>query len=288
MKVIAARPRSIEGFAVGRVLPAPAQRAVGPFVFLDHMGPADLAVGSGMDVRPHPHIGLATVTYLFEGEVMHRDSIGSAQSIRPGAINWMTAGRGIAHSERTPPSLRASGSRMHGLQLWVGLPAAHEEDAPTFFHHPVLPAADAGVPVRVLIGEAYGVTSPVATLSPMFYVDAPLAVDDVLPFPDGYEERGAYVVSGAVTVDGERVTSGQLAIVQGGGTRTVRAELPSRVVLLGGAVLDGERHIWWNFVSSSKERIVDAAHRWRGGSFVKVKGDEEEYVPLPGEPVGIR
>ena len=287
MKVVAARPRSIEGFAVGRVLPAPAQRAVGPFVFLDHMGPAELAPGGGMDVRPHPHIGLATVTYLFEGEVFHRDSIGSAQAIRPGAINWMTAGRGIAHSERTPAPLRATGTRLHGIQLWVGLPAAHEEDAPTFRHHPTLPTVDAGVPVRVLIGAAYGVTSPVATLSPMFYVDAPLAVDRVLPFPDDYEERGAYVVSGAVSVDGERVTTGQLAIVDGG-TRTLRAEVPSRVVLLGGAVLDGVRHIWWNFVSSSKERIVDAAHEWRAGRFVKVKGDEVDYVPLPGEPVGIR
>lgn len=282
--LIDARPRDLGGFEVRRVLPSRARRMVGPFTFFDQMGSAVLAPGQGIDVRPHPHIGLATVTYLFEGEILHRDSLGSHQSIRPGDINWMTAGRGIVHSERTPPEYRQQGSKLHGLQLWVALPREHEETEPSFRHYPAssLPAHDeAGVSLRVLAGSAYGVTSPVETLSPLFYVDAVMAEGSQIALPSGHEERALYVVEGALHCGAERAEVGRMLVFSRGVGVVLRAERASRIVLLGGAPLDGKRYIDWNFVSSSRERLEQAKQAWRAGQFPKVVGDEAEFIPLP-------
>ena len=282
--VIDARPRDIGGFAVGRVLPAAACRHVGPFVFFDHMGPAALAPGQGLDVRPHPHIGLATVTYLFEGEILHRDSLGSHQPIRPGDINWMTAGRGIAHSERTPAALRRTGSRLHGLQLWVALPLAEEETEPEFRHHPAqtLPSLErAGARIRVLAGTAYGETSPVKVVSPLFYADVVLPAGCELPLPGEHAQRAGYVVAGAVICGNQRAERGRMLVFATGAEAALRAMTDARVVLLGGAPLDGERHLWWNFVSSTTARIEEAKRDWKEGRFPKVPGDESEFIPLP-------
>jgi redox-sensitive bicupin YhaK (pirin superfamily) len=280
--IIAGQKRNIDGFDVLRVLPSMARRLVGPFIFFDHIGPAELAPGQGLDVRPHPHINLATVTYLFDGELAHRDNIGCHEVIRPGAINWMTAGRGIAHSERTPVALRESGSRLHGLQVWVALPKDREEVEPDFRHHAAdtLPSVEVdGVRVRVLAGGAFGVTSPVRTLSPLFYVEAILPAGARLPVPQEHEERAVYVVEGNVACGSERAPRGHMIVL--GGDATVIADEPSRVMLLGGAALEGPRHIWWNFVSSSKERIEQAKRDWREGRFAKIPGDETEFIPLP-------
>jgi len=286
---IQSRPREIEpGVSVGRVLPAAERRQVGPYVFLDHMGPQRFAAGHGADVRPHPHIGLATVTYLFEGEITHRDSAGSLQNIRPGAVNWMSAGAGIAHSERTPPELRATGGTMHGLQLWVGLPQKEETSAAWFRHYPAesLPQLDEpGARLRVLAGEAFGVKSPVQTSWPSFQVDATLDAGAPLKLPEGFTERALYVVSGALALgSSERIEKGTMAVFRAGTQPALRAESAARVMMLGGEPLDGPRFIFWNFVNSSKERIVEAARRWKAGGFTKVKGDETEYVPLTLEP----
>jgi redox-sensitive bicupin YhaK (pirin superfamily) len=281
--VIEARTRDLgEGFAVRRILPAARRRMVGPFIFFDHMGPVDFAPGHGLDVRPHPHIALATVTYLFEGEIVHRDSLGSHETIRPGEVNWMTAGRGIVHSERTGPELRARGARLHGIQLWVALPAEHEEHAPEFHHHDAasLPELElAGARVRVLAGSAYGATSPVRTFSPLAYVDATVPAGGELPLPDA-EERALYVADGRVSCGSERAGSGTM-LVLAAAARAFRAETPARVMLIGGAPV-GPRHIFWNFVSSSPERIEQAKADWRAGRFPKVPGDEIEFIPLPG------
>ena len=283
--IITGRRRDLgDGFFVARVLPAPLHRSVGPFVFFDHMGPMDLAPGQGMDVRPHPHIGLATVTYLFDGAIMHRDSLGSQQLIEPGAINWMTAGRGIAHSERTPPDVRARGSRQHGLQLWVALPATHEETEPAFHHYPAatLPVSeDRGVTLRTLAGSAYGVVSPVAVLSPLFYVEALLAPGARVALPDDHEERAAYVVEGTARCGEESFPRGTMIVFTPRAAVAIEAEGPSRVMLLGGARLDGPRHLWWNFVSSSKERLEQAKADWNESRFAPVAGDEDERIPLP-------
>jgi redox-sensitive bicupin YhaK (pirin superfamily) len=274
-QMIDGKPRDIGGFAVRRVLPALRRRTVGPFVFLDHMGPEDHQVA----VRPHPHIHLATVTYLFEGEIHHRDSLGSHQVIRPGEINWMTAGRGIVHSERGDRV-----GRTHGLQLWVGLPRADEERAPSFEHYPVLPEfTEAGVRVRVLGGTAYGVTSPVVTASPLFYADVELAADRRIGLPIGHAERGVYVVSGAITAGTERIEPGRMAVFARDATTDLIADGPTRFVVLGGDPLDGPRYMWWNFISSDRQRVIDAAHAWRAGEFPKVPGDEVEFVPAPPE-----
>jgi len=276
--------RDVDGFTVSRVLPSLARKHVGPFYFLDHLGPSDLPAGRGLDVRPHPHIGLATVTYVIEGEIVHRDSLGFEQGIRPGAVNWMTAGRGIVHSERTPSELRKSPSRLHVAQLWVALPTVHEETEPAFHHHPAdtLPNVDVdGVQVRVLAGSAYGVTSPVRVFSPLFYAEAELAAGASLRLPDGYEERGVYVLSGDLSFRDTLVAARSLACFQPGGAPCMTAIAPSRVLLLGGARLEGERHIEWNFVSSSLARIEKAKCDWRAGHFPKVKGDEVEFIPLP-------
>jgi redox-sensitive bicupin YhaK (pirin superfamily) len=282
--VIQARSRDLGGFAVGRVLPSAARRLVGPFIFFDHMGPADLPAGRGLDVRPHPHIGLATVTYLFEGEIVHRDSLGSHQPIRPGAINWMTAGRGIVHSERTGPELRRAGSRMHGLQLWVALPLAHEESEPAFHHHSAetLPSLEiGGARIRVLAGSAFGKSSPVKVLSPLFYVEAAMPAGCELPVPSEHEERAAYIVDGIVTCGGEQAERGRMLVFAKGAEVALRAMTDARIALIGGAPIDGERHIWWNFVSSSEARIEQAKRDWKEGRFPKVPGDKAEFIPLP-------
>jgi redox-sensitive bicupin YhaK (pirin superfamily) len=269
---------------VGRVLPAAACRHVGPFVFFDHIGPTDLAPGHGLDVRPHPHIGLATVTYLFEGEIVHRDSLGSHQPIRPGDINWMTAGCGIVHSERTALELRHTGSRLHGLQLWVALPLAHEETEPEFHHHPAetLPGLEiAGAEVRVLAGSAYGQTSPVKTSAPLFYADVVMPAGSELPLLGEHTERAAYMIEGSVTCGDVKAEARRMLLFATGAKAMLRATTDARIALLGGAPLDGERHIWWNFVSSSKARIEQAKRDWKEGRFPKVPGDEGEAIPLP-------
>ena len=282
--VIDPRPRDLGGFTVRRLLPAAGSRMVGPFIFLDHMGPAVLERGSGVDVRPHPHIALATVTYLFEGEIVHRDTLGSELAIHPGDVNWMLAGRGIAHSERSSSEERARGVRLHGIQSWVALPTAHEEDAPAFMHHPArtLPKVSRdGAELTVIAGTAYGAESPVGVLSPTLYVDAQLGPGARLTVDGTHPQRAVHVVDGLVEIGGRRLGPGVMALLRPGAEVLVRADGPARAMLLGGAPLDGERHIWWNFVSSSKERIERAKDDWRSGRFGKVPGDEEEFIPLP-------
>src|SRR6185437_6973883 len=248
--IIAPGPRDLGGFTVARVLPAAKRRMVGPFVFLDQMGPAGFAPGSGIDVRPHPHIGLATVTYLFRGEILHRDSLGSVQPIRPGEINWMTAGRGITHSERTPPAIRADGGTLAGMQSWVALPKDDEETAPSFAHHgaAALPVVDGeGRRVRVLVGTIYGARSPVRTFSETLYADVTLTSGATLQVPAEPEERALYLVDGTVEIAGETVAPGRLLVLRPAAEIAVTARSAARLMLLGGAKLDGPRHLWWNF-----------------------------------------
>ena len=281
-QVVESRKRDLGGFQVRRVLPWGGGRMVGPFIFLDQLGPVQFAPGQGIDVRPHPHIGLATVTYLFDGELVHRDSLGVVQTIRAGDVNWMTAGRGIVHSERTGPQKRASGQRMHGLQSWVALPREYEEAEPTFDHTPAaqLPEQNKdGVKLRVIAGRAFGFASPVQACSEMFYVDAAMRADARLDMPADYAERAAYVLQGKVAAEGQEFDSGTLLIFSAGSQAHLLAKGASRVALLGGAPL-GERHIWWNFVSSSQERIEQAKRQWAAGAFPQVPG-EDEFIPLP-------
>jgi redox-sensitive bicupin YhaK (pirin superfamily) len=268
------------GFEVRRVLPAAKKRAVGPYVFFDQMGPVALPPGKGLDVRPHPHIGLATVTYLFEGEILHRDSLGTLQPIRPGDVNWMTAGRGIVHSERTPSDARARGSRVFGIQLWVGLPAGEEETQPAFQHVPAarLPVLDGGI--RLILGEWRGERSPVATLSRMLYADVALPAGAELELDFRYAERAAYVASGAIEHEGERHEAGRMLVFAAGAAPRISAASDARVLLLAGEPLDGERFLWWNFVSSRRERIAHAAADWKAGRFGAVPG-ETEFIALP-------
>lgn len=280
--VLAARTRDLGGFTVGRVLPAPKRRAVGPFVFLDHMGPVELGPGHELSVRPHPHIGLATVTYLFEGEIQHHDSLDCRQRIQPGAINWMTAGAGISHSERTPLDVLLAGGRLHGLQLWCALPHAHEEIAPSFVHYPAaaLPVVERdGATIRVLAGAAYGVTSPVETLSRLFYIDVAAPTGVTLDAPN-YPERAVYVVEGWARIGGHEHGERELAVLASGRTVAIEARPGTRLVMLGGEPLDGPRHLDWNFVSSSPERIAAARRAWRDKTFPLVPG-EPDVVPLP-------
>jgi redox-sensitive bicupin YhaK (pirin superfamily) len=282
-RILSSHVRDIGGFAVRRTLPAWPKQTVGPFIFFDHMGPAALAPGEGLDVRPHPHIGLATVTYLFEGEILHRDSVRSVQPVRPGDVNWMTAGRGIVHSERTPHYLRAAGARVHGIQTWVALPRAHEEAAPSFAHHPAaaLPVLDLpGATVRVIAGSALGARSPVEVFSGTLYACADLAGGASLVVPPEHEERAVYLVEGNATVGGAALERGQMAVLAPGGDVAIHARETSTVMLVGGAKLDGARFIWWNFVSSSRERIEQAKADWREDRFAAVPG-ETERIPLP-------
>jgi len=281
-RILDARPRDLGGFTVGRVLPAAARRAVGPFMFLDHMGPADAP--PQFAVRPHPHLHLATVTYLFAGEVMHRDSLGSEQLITPGAINWMSAGTGIVHSERAPAVQTAKD--LHGLQLWVGLPRAHEDSAPTFVHTPAsaLPQLDdAGALIRVLAGSAFGATSPVVALSPLFYVEVLLAAGARIPVPADHVDRAVYVVGGTISIGDTRLDARRLAVLNRGSMPVIVADTEARIVMLGGEPLDGPRYMWWNFVSSSKQRLVDAAHAWRERRFPVIPSDDREFIPAPDE-----
>ncbi|SLN64559.1 pirin family protein [Oceanibacterium hippocampi] len=281
--IVVPRARSIGDFDVRRALPYARRRMVGPFVFLDQMGPVRLAPGRGMDVRPHPHIGLATVTYLFGGQVMHRDSAGHVQEITPGAMNLMTAGRGIVHSERTPDSARPDGPSMFGLQSWIALPERHEETTPAFEHFPAgdLPVVEsAGVAARVIAGSAFGKTSPVGQLSDWFYVEVTAAAGGSIPLDPDHEERAIYLVDGGIEIAGEAFEGPRLLIFRPGDRITVKALRPTRMMFLGGAALEGPRHIWWNFVSSRKERIEQAKEDWKAGRFPSVPG-ETEFNPLP-------
>ena len=281
--VIKPRPRDIGGFEVARALPYARKRMVGPFIFFDRMGPADFGPGEGIDVRPHPHIGLATVTYLFEGEIMHRDDLGYEQPILPGDVNWMTAGRGIVHSERTRDEVRDSQSAMFGIQSWVALPRDQEESAPAFFHHPAhtLPQISRdGVEMRLIAGTAYGETSPVVTASPMFYLDVQMNTGTALAITDEYAERAVYIVEGDISVNGEAHGANEMLVLAPDADVTLSANAVSRVMLLGGAPIDGERHIWWNFVSSTEARIEQAKADWKEGRFGKIDGDDE-FIPLP-------
>jgi len=274
--------RDLGGFTVRRILPAQAARTVGPFIFFDHLGPTELAPG-GIDVRPHPHIGLATVTFLFEGALMHRDSLGTVQKIVPGDMNWMTAGRGITHSERTPDEDRQGGMTMHGLQSWVALPHAQEECEPTFVHYPAarLPITTvSGVTVRVLAGQFKGLVSPVATLSPTLYVAAEFDAGATLAVSADYAQRAVYLAQGTLTIDGQVLQAGEMAILPADLLANLHSGDGARAMLLGGAPLDGERFIWWNFVSSRRERIEAAKTAWRDGQFAAVPG-ERDFIPLP-------
>lgn len=282
-RVIVGRTGDIGGFAVRRALPAAGRRMVGPFVFFDQMGPSEFLLGEGLDVRPHPHIGLSTVTYLFDGEITHRDSLGVVQPIRPGDVNLMTAGRGVVHSERTAPELRATGSRLYGIQAWAALPASHEEAEPAFIHHASdeLPRiAGDGKRVRLVMGSLYGETSPVAFPWAAFYAEAVLAPGAVLPLDDDYEERAIFVVSGEIDIAGDTFGAGRLLVFRPGDRISVLALSNARLMLLGGEAMDGPRHIWWNFVSSRKDLIDQAKADWAAGRFGAVPG-ETEFIPLP-------
>ena len=274
--------RDLGEFTVRRALPDKRRQRVGPFIFFDHMGPAEFSPGTGVNVRAHPHIGLATITYLFEGEILHRDSLGYVQPIRPGEINWMTAGRGIVHSEKASPELLASGQRLHGLQTWVALPLEHEETEPRFEHY----AADGipkvcrdGAEITVVIGSAYGETSPVQTASDTLYVEGKLEAGAELELPVA-EELAVYVIDGSIRIAGNTVSAGVLAVLADGSTATVSAESGAHIMICGGATLAGERTIWWNFVSSSRERLEQAKRDWRDGKFAEVPG-ETDFIPLP-------
>lgn len=286
--IIMPRERDLGGFSVRRVLPARAQRRVGPIVFFDQMGPADFEAGQGIDVRPHPHIGLATVTYLFAGEFEHRDSLGNRQMIRPGEVNWMIAGRGITHSERTSAETRAGGHQQFGIQTWVALPKAHEDVPPAFEHfgRDALPTLDEkGVQARLILGTAYGERAPVKTFSEMFYVTALLQAGARMPMPDGHVERAAYVVEGSIAINGVTHGAHEMLVFRAGDGVTIEAGAQgARLMLLGGEPLDGHRHMWWNFVASSKERMEEAKAEWRKadhGRFDLPPDDADEFIPLP-------
>lgn len=288
--LIIPRSRDIGGFAVRRALPAPRRQMVGPFIFFDHMGPAELLSGHGIDIRPHPHIGLATVTYLYKGEFHHRDSLGSDQIIRPGAVNWMVAGSGVTHSERTSTQMRMKPHSISGIQTWVALPERYEDTDPAFEHFgrddlPVVAAE--GKQVKIILGSAFGEQAPARTHTALFYVDALLDAGAKIPLPDDHEDRGIYVVEGSALVAGDALGAGQMAVFRPGDPITITAgEQGARMMLLGGETLGGPRYIWWNFVASSRERIEAAKSDWASGNwetgrFRLPPGDEDEFVPAP-------
>ncbi len=259
------------------------RQRVGPFVFFDHMGPAEFQPGSGVAVRPHPHIGLATMTYLFEGTILHRDSLGYVQPIEPGAVNWMTAGRGIVHSERTPPDLFENGSKLHGLQIWLALPTELEEIDPNFVHYPAeeIPVVSLpGVDVQIVAGSAFGETSPVVTTSETLYLALEMQPGATLAVPDGVDERAVYVVTGGLRIGGQQIAPGTMAVLRPDASVTIEALDETKAVILGGATLSGKRIVWWNLVSSSRERIEQAKDDWRNDRFENVPGDDE-FIPLP-------
>lgn len=276
---------------VRRALPSGKRMMVGPFIFFDQMGPVHFTDGRGLDVRPHPHIGLATVTYLFAGEILHRDSLGYVQPIRPGEVNWMTAGRGIVHSERTSPEVRARGGALHGIQVWVALPKEAEEAEPSFVHHgseelPVF--EEPGATTRLIVGTMHGTASPVQVFSSMFYADVVMQEGARIQLTDEHEERAFYVVEGTIEIGHGRIESGQLAVARASKSLVLRALTPARIMLLGGAAADGPRHIWWNFVSSSLERIHQAKQDWIDNRFDMVPG-ETEFIPAPEQgPAKVR
>ena len=281
--IVVPRPRDLGGFEVRRALPSAERRNIGPFVFFDQMGPAELEPGSGIDVRPHPHIGLATVTYLFEGTIVHRDSLGSVQAIEPGAVNWMTAGRGIVHSERSDNELRQRRQKLYGLQIWVALPRRYEETDPDFTHYAadLLPQIEGeGKTVRVIAGSLFGRASPVKTFSKLFYGDTVCRPGASLLLNNEYAERGIYLLEGAVDIHGQRFEPGRLLVFSSGDEITIKAVSAARFVLFGGEPLDSPRHLWWNFVSSSRARIEQAKSDWKNGRFAPVPGDSE-FIPLP-------
>jgi hypothetical protein len=285
-RVIESQAHDLGGFEVRRLLPAAGRQMVGPFIFFDHIGPAEFRPGRGIDVRPHPHIGLATVTYLFEGEIVHRDSLEYVQAIRPGDVNWMTAGRGIVHSERTGDELRRRGSRVHGIQTWVALPRSAEETEPAFFHHPAasLPEIRSpGVVARVIAGTALGQESPVKVFSSTLYVDLDMSADATFELSDEHQDRAIYVAAGHIDLNGTRFTVGAMPVLEPAAAARIRALADSRLLLLGGSPLEGRRYIWWNFVSSSRERMEQAKNDWVQQRFGKVPG-ETEFIPLPQKP----
>lgn len=281
--IIEPRPTDLGDFEVRRVLPFRNRRMVGPFVFFDHMGPATFAPDTGIDVRPHPHIGLATVTYLFEGEILHRDSLGYVQPIEPGAVNWMTAGRGIVHSERTSGDKRASGQTVHGIQAWVALPQTHEQTDPSFVHYPSanLPEWELdNVRMKLIAGTAFGYEAQVDVLWPTVYIDIQTEAGATIPMPDGHEERALYIVNGELDIDGTIVSAYQMAVLRPDTMPVVKATAETRVMLCGGKAMDGPRTIWWNFVASDKDLLEQAKRDWKDGNFPSVPG-ETELIPLP-------
>lgn len=288
--LIVPRARDLGGFEVRRALPAPKRQMVGPFIFFDQMGPAESLTGKGIDVRPHPHIGLATVTYLYKGEFQHRDSLGSNQMIYPGELNWMVAGNGVTHSERTSEETRMAPSNLFGIQTWVALPEDHEDGHPAFEHfgQEHLPFLDGeGKKVRLILGNAWGEKAPASTFSEMFYADVVLDAAARIPIPDNHEDRGIYITSGSIVVAGQIYEAGQMMVFRPGDAITITAgETGARVMMLGGETLNGPRYVWWNFVSSSKEKIEEAKQAWaRGdwqdGRFALPPGDDAEFIPLP-------
>jgi len=283
-QVIVPRTVDLGDFEVRRALPSARTRMVGPFIFFDHFGPAEFRAGNGLDVRPHPHIGLATVTYLFDGEIMHRDSLGTAAAIKPGEVNWMTAGRGIVHSERTGAELRTTGSPIHGLQMWVALPAPKEEMEAGFAHHdtaefPMI--EENGKSVRVVVGSLYGASSPVPVVHETIFGDVHLKTGGTLPLDADHEERAVYVIDGTIEISGDRFDKGRLLVFKPGDKITLTAATDAHFVILGGAPMYAPPHNSWNFVSSRKERIEQAKADWKAGHFGKVPGDEIEFIPLP-------
>ena len=287
--VIPAREKDLGGFSVHRVLPAPMHRMVGPFVFFDHFGPVEFAPGQGMEVRPHPHLNLSTVSYLFEGQIWHRDSLGSNQMIEPGAVNWMTAGRGIVHSERTPQSLKQKAHRLHGIQLWVALPEALEECDPQFSHHSKesLPEFKfEGINFKLILGKAFGHESPVRVHSDLFYLEAQIPRGARLTLPSDPREVAAYVVDGSILIGDQKIQKNTMVVERKGSRLTIEALLDSRIMLLGGLPV-GPRLIEWNFVTSSASRMEEAKSEWRSGPrpessrFRTIPGDDQEFIPLP-------
>ena len=285
-QVIVPRARDLGGFEVRRALPSARKQMVGPFIFFDQMGPAEFLIGNGIDVRPHPHIGLATVTYLFQGEMWHRDSLGSSMVIKPGEVNLMTAGSGIVHSERETSEAKARRRDLFGIQAWLALPRDEEEAAPAFAHHGLddLPRLAAeGKRVRLIMGEAWGARSPVRFPHPTLYAEVVLAPGAILPLDDLYDERAVYIASGEIDVAGDRFEAGRLLVFKPGDRISILALSNARIMVLGGEPMDGPRHIWWNFVSSSKDRIDAAKADWAAKRFPLVPTDETDRIPLPGE-----
>lgn len=288
--LIIPRARDLGGFEVRRALPAPKRQMVGPFIFFDQVGPAEFLTGKGIDVRPHPHIGLGTVTYLFKGEFQHRDSLGTNQMIHPGAVNWMVAGHGVTHSERTSAETRANPSSLFGIQTWLALSESAEDAPASFEHQPqdALPVLEGeGKKVRLILGDAWGERAPVRTMSELFYADAQLDPGAVIPLPDNHEDRGVYVVDGSITVAGQTFETGQMMVFRPGDALGLTAgERGARLMLLGGATLGGPRHIWWNFVASSRDKIDAAKEAWKAGDWAHGRfqlppGDDAEFIPAP-------